>query len=92
MHCSGYMCAHVISFDALICLGVCVCVCVWCVSVQAVSLDPAEKKVTLDDGVSITYGKLLLATGGSPKNLPIFTAAPAEAQAMTTVFRNVIIV
>eukprot|EP00731_Ephydatia_muelleri_P030546 Em0022g60a len=56
---------------------------------KAVSLDPAQKKVVLDDGVSISYGKLLLATGGTPKNLSLFTSAPDQAKAKTSVYRNI---
>jgi NADPH-dependent 2,4-dienoyl-CoA reductase/sulfur reductase-like enzyme len=33
-------------------------------------LDPQEKRVTDDQGTVYTYGKLLLATGGTPRRLP----------------------
>ena len=34
--------------------------------VKAVSVDPANKAVNLEDGSSVTYSKLLIATGGKP--------------------------
>ena len=37
---------------------------------RVVALDPAARAVTLDDGASHTYGRLLLATGGDPRRLP----------------------
>ena len=37
---------------------------------QAQSLDPRNKRVTDDQGMSYTYDKLLLATGGAPRRLP----------------------
>lgn len=37
---------------------------------RAVSLDPANKRVTDANGVVYTYDKLLLATGGTPTRLP----------------------
>ncbi len=40
-------------------------------STRIVSIDPAGKTVKSSDGKSYTYTKLLLATGGSPKKLPI---------------------
>src|SRR6516162_2696858 len=33
-------------------------------------LDPQKKRVTDDQGIVYTYGKLLLATGGTPRRLP----------------------
>ena len=35
------------------------------------AVDPAAHSVTTDDSVTITYGKLVWATGGSPRMLPI---------------------
>jgi 3-phenylpropionate/trans-cinnamate dioxygenase ferredoxin reductase subunit len=34
------------------------------------SLDPANRRVSLDDGTSLSFGALLLATGASPVRLP----------------------
>ena len=38
--------------------------------VQVVSLDPSARTVVDDQGQTYTYGKLLLATGGTPRRLP----------------------
>ena len=35
------------------------------------AVDPAAKQLTLSDGTSITYGKLVWATGGDPRRLPV---------------------
>jgi NAD(P)H-nitrite reductase large subunit len=35
-------------------------------SKKVVSIDPAKKSVKLDDGEEVAYGKLLIATGGTP--------------------------
>ena len=37
---------------------------------RVVALDPAARVVTLDDGATHSYGRLLLATGGDPRRLP----------------------
>jgi len=37
---------------------------------RVVALDPAARAVTLDDGATHSYGRLLLATGGDPRRLP----------------------
>ena len=37
---------------------------------RVVTLDPAVRAVTLDNGASHSYGRLLLATGGEPRRLP----------------------
>src|SRR5690554_3863762 len=39
--------------------------------VRATALDPAEHRVTLDNGESLGYHKLLLATGVRPRTLPV---------------------
>ena len=38
---------------------------------NATALDPAAHTVTLDDGSTLHYGKLLLATGSVPRRLPV---------------------
>jgi 3-phenylpropionate/trans-cinnamate dioxygenase ferredoxin reductase subunit len=38
---------------------------------RVMTVDPAAHSVTTDDGATITYGKLVWATGGSPRMLPI---------------------
>ena len=39
--------------------------------VRATHLDPAAHRLTLDDGDQLAYAKLLLATGSSPRRLPV---------------------
>ena len=41
------------------------------VNATAVGLAPADKRLTLADGTVLPYGRLLLATGSSPRTLPI---------------------
>ena len=38
--------------------------------VQATGLDTASRRVDLDDGTSLTYGGLVIATGAAPRHLP----------------------
>ena len=38
---------------------------------EVTAVDPAAKQLTLSDGTSITYGKLVWATGGDPRRLPV---------------------
>ncbi len=38
---------------------------------RAVSLDPARRRVTLDDGMRREYGALVLATGAAPRQLEV---------------------
>lgn len=38
---------------------------------RVLSIDPDAKKLILDCGDSVSYGKLLLATGGTPTKLPL---------------------
>ena len=40
-------------------------------SVKATGLDPAGKRLTLDNGDTVAYQKLLLATGSTPKTLDV---------------------
>jgi len=39
--------------------------------VRATHLDPAAHRLTLEDGDELAYAKLLLATGSSPRRLPV---------------------
>ena len=41
------------------------------VSEEVTAVDPTEKTITLTDGSSLRYDKLLIATGGEPRHLPI---------------------
>lgn len=54
-------------------------------------LDASKKTATLEDGKTIEFEKCLLATGASPKNLPLFENHPNAAQLSEkiTVYRNV---
>lgn len=56
---------------------------------QAVALNPADKKLTLDTGVEISFDKCLLATGGRPKNLPLFRKASASLKEKVSLYRTV---
>jgi anthranilate 1,2-dioxygenase large subunit len=38
---------------------------------QVIKIDPARKSIALDDGSELSYGSLLLATGGSPRRLAV---------------------
>lgn len=46
-------------------------------------LDPAARKITLQDGTRFAYGKLLLATGGRPRSLASTLGPPAVHQLRT---------
>ena len=52
-------------------------------------MSPNEKKLTLDSGTEITFDKCLLATGGRPKNLPIFREAPDDLKAKVSLYRGI---
>ncbi|XP_038057403.1 apoptosis-inducing factor 1, mitochondrial-like [Patiria miniata] len=56
---------------------------------KVVSLDVHSKTVTLDDGKEVKYDKCLLATGGTPRNLPAFRKAGEEVKKRITLFRNI---
>lgn len=53
------------------------------------SIDAEEHSVTLNSGEKISYEKLLIATGGRPKNHPVFSKAGKNVSRRTTLFRNV---
>ena len=38
---------------------------------RVTAIDRARRRVTLDDGRSLPYGRLVLATGGRPRQLPM---------------------
>ena len=38
---------------------------------SAVGLEPAERRLRLSDGAELCYDRLLIATGGRPRTLPI---------------------
>jgi len=39
--------------------------------IEVTAIDPASKQLTLSDGSSFGYGKLVWATGGDPRKLPV---------------------
>lgn len=55
---------------------------------KAVALDVEEKVITLASGQRITYERLLLATGGKPKQLPVLMEAPLEVKTRCSTFRG----
>lgn len=56
---------------------------------QVVSLDVHKKTATLGDGTKITYDKCLIATGGSPRNLPEIEDGGKDVLNKVTLFRNI---
>ena len=52
-------------------------------------IDIEGKKVKLDNNWEIAYDKCLLATGGKPKNLPVFEKSWEKFSSKVTLFRNV---
>lgn len=52
-------------------------------------LNPVDKKLTLDNRVEMGFDKCLLATGGRPKTLPIFSEAPASLQEKISLYRAI---
>lgn len=55
---------------------------------RVTQVDAQKKKVTLDNAWEISFDKCLIATGGRPRNLPIFEKSPALKEKVT-LFRNV---
>ncbi|KAG9478087.1 hypothetical protein GDO78_013211, partial [Eleutherodactylus coqui] len=56
---------------------------------KVVHLDVRENKAKLDDGTHISYEKCLIASGGTPRNLPAIERASEEVKRRTTLFRRV---
>ncbi|XP_033743429.1 apoptosis-inducing factor 1, mitochondrial-like [Pecten maximus] len=56
---------------------------------KVTKLDADKKTVYVECGKEISYDKCLIATGGEPRNLPIFKEAPKEVKDRVTVFRTV---
>ena len=52
-------------------------------------IDIQNKKVRLDNNWEIVYDKCLVATGGKPKNLPVFEKSWDKLKDKVTLFRNV---
>ncbi|XP_047935100.2 apoptosis-inducing factor 1, mitochondrial isoform X2 [Anser cygnoides] len=56
---------------------------------KVVHMDVRGNMVKLSDGTQISYDKCLIATGGSPRNLPAIERAGKEVQQRLTLFRKV---
>ncbi|KAM9326544.1 apoptosis-inducing factor 1, mitochondrial [Gastrophryne carolinensis] len=56
---------------------------------KVMHLDVRENKVRLNDGTHISYDKCLIATGGTPRNLPAIERSSDEVKRRTTLFRKV---
>lgn len=57
---------------------------------RVTQVDVQNKTVRLDNNWEITYDKCLIATGGKPKNLPVFQQSWDKFKDKVTLFRNVI--
>lgn len=55
---------------------------------RALELNVRDKTVTLDDGRNVTFERVLLATGGHPRVLPILAEAPMEVRRNVSTFRT----
>ncbi|XP_067404587.1 apoptosis-inducing factor 1, mitochondrial isoform X2 [Emydura macquarii macquarii] len=56
---------------------------------KVVHMDVRGNVVKLDDGTQISYDKCLIATGGSPRNLPAIERAGKSVQQRLTLFRKI---
>lgn len=56
---------------------------------KVVRIDVYKKKVVLDNNFEIAYDKLLVATGGKPRNLKIVARAPDNVKQKVTLFRGI---
>lgn len=52
-------------------------------------LDVENRVAFLTDGTEIKYQKCLIATGSSPKTLPVFQKAPLEIKERVTLFKTI---
>ncbi|KZC15042.1 Putative apoptosis-inducing factor 1, mitochondrial [Dufourea novaeangliae] len=55
---------------------------------KVTKIDVQNKTVTLDDGYELKYEKCLIATGASPKNLPVFESIDDELKDKIITFRT----
>lgn len=55
---------------------------------KVVRIEPAEQRAYLDSGQVVKYDKCLIATGGKPKNLPVFENAPPEVKERLILYRS----
>ncbi|XP_054852094.1 apoptosis-inducing factor 1, mitochondrial isoform X2 [Eublepharis macularius] len=56
---------------------------------KVVHMDVRGNVAKLDDGTQISYDKCLIATGGSPRNLPVIERAGKEVLQRLTLFRKI---
>lgn len=52
-------------------------------------IDVENRIAFLDDGTEIKYGKCLIATGSSPKNLPVFEKASPKVKEHVSLFKTI---
>lgn len=52
-------------------------------------VDVENRIAILTDGTEIKYGKCLIATGSSPRNLPIFENAPSKVKDRISLFKTI---
>ncbi|XP_043502938.1 apoptosis-inducing factor 1, mitochondrial [Polistes fuscatus] len=55
---------------------------------KVTKIDATNKIAVLEDGHEIKYDKCLIATGASPKNLPLFESAPDEVKDKIIAYRT----
>ncbi|XP_071529710.1 apoptosis-inducing factor 1, mitochondrial isoform X2 [Panulirus ornatus] len=56
---------------------------------KVVKLDAHKKRAFMDDGSEVSYDKCLIATGGTPKSLPVLDQAGEDVQKHVTLFRSI---
>ncbi|XP_035683029.1 apoptosis-inducing factor 1, mitochondrial-like isoform X5 [Branchiostoma floridae] len=56
---------------------------------KVMKLDPQKQVAVLDNGWEIFYDKVLIATGGRPRNIPVFERASQEVRDRVTLFRGI---
>ncbi|KAH9249793.1 hypothetical protein BASA81_012471 [Batrachochytrium salamandrivorans] len=56
---------------------------------KVTKLNPEEQTVVLSNGARIQYSRVLIATGGTPKTLPVFDSAFARMDSRIMTFRGI---
>ncbi|XP_066287166.1 apoptosis-inducing factor 1, mitochondrial-like isoform X7 [Branchiostoma lanceolatum] len=56
---------------------------------KVMKLNPQKQVAVLDNGWEIFYDKVLIATGGRPRNIPVFERASQEVKDRVTLFRGI---
>ncbi|KAI8923629.1 hypothetical protein BC831DRAFT_403533 [Entophlyctis helioformis] len=57
--------------------------------VSVVKINPEDQTVVLSNGKRVQYGRVLVATGGSPKNLPALEKATDDTKSRILTFRGI---